>query len=69
MLDNPGTQFGITYKTMDKGYYESGLELNNLLKSGFVHIGVGGYYRYGPYAFSLPIDNFVVKLTITISFQ
>jgi hypothetical protein len=69
MLDNPGSQYGITYKTMDKGYYESGMEINNLLKSGFFHLGIGGYYRYGPYAFSLPVDNFVFKFTVTVSFE
>jgi hypothetical protein len=68
-LGNPGSQFDVTYKTMDKGYYESGLEINNLLKVSLFHIGIGSYYRYGPYAFSTPIDNFVVKLTVTTSFE
>ena len=69
LLGNPGSQFGITYKTMDKGYYESGIELNNLLKINFFRIGIGGYYRYGPYAFSTPKDNLAIKLTITTSFE
>jgi hypothetical protein len=69
MLANPGSQFGITYKTMDKGYYESGMELNNLIKSSIFRIGIGGYYRYGPYSLSVPKDNLAVKLTITTSFE
>jgi len=68
-LANPENQFGITYKTMDKGYYEPGMEINNLLKTSFLHIGMGGYYRCGPYSFSTPSDNLAVKLTITTSFE
>ena len=68
-LTNPGSQFGITYKTMDKGYYESGIEINSLLTSGFLHIGVGSYYRYGPYAYGTPIDNFAFKITLTTAFE
>lgn len=64
-LSNPQNQFGITYKTMDKGYYESGMEINNLLKVSFLHIGIGGYYRFGPYALSTPTDNLAIKLTVT----
>ncbi len=69
MLDNPQSQFGISYKTMTKGYYESGMEINNLVRSSIFHIGVGGYYRYGPYSLSTPKDNLAVKLTITTSFE
>jgi len=68
-LANPGSQYGITYKTMEKGYYESGVEINNLYKSFFTSIGIGAYYRYGPYALSTPIDNFAFKLTATYSFE
>jgi len=69
ILGNLGSQYGIAYKTMDKGYYESGMEINSLLKTGFFRIGIGAYYRYGPYTFSTPKDNLAIKLTITTSFQ
>ncbi|HXB12118.1 MAG TPA: DUF5686 family protein, partial [Bacteroidia bacterium] len=65
-LDNISNHYNFPFKIMDKGYYESGVEINNLIKSSFVSLGVGGYYRYGPYALSTPIDNFVAKLTIHI---
>ncbi|HVA99388.1 MAG TPA: DUF5686 family protein, partial [Bacteroidia bacterium] len=51
-LNNPQQQFNIPVNTMNKGYYESGLEINNILTSGFAGVGVGVFYRYGPY--SLP---------------
>ncbi len=69
LLDYPASHFGITYKTMTKGYYESGIEINNLVKSSIFRIGIGGYYRYGPYSLSKPIDNFVFKFTISPSFE
>ena len=67
-VDNPGNQYNTTFKTMEKGYYESGLELNNILKVNFLSMGIGGFYRYGPYAFSQPTDNFVFKFTIYSAF-
>ena len=49
----------ITFKSMQHGYYESGLKLNGLFK-GF---GIGIFYRYGPYSKPLWNDNFALKLT------
>jgi hypothetical protein len=65
-LDNISSHYNFPFKIMDKGYYESGLEINNLIKIPFTSLGVGAYYRYGPYAFSAPIDNFVAKITLHI---
>lgn len=44
-----------------KGFYESGFEVNNLLRIDYLSFGVGIYYRYGPYQFSSPGDNFAYK--------
>ncbi len=44
-----------------KGFYESGFEVNNLLRMNFLSWGVGIYYRYGPYQFSSTSDNFAYK--------
>jgi hypothetical protein len=68
-LDYPGSQFFYSYRTMDKGYYESGIELNNLLRSSFFRLGFGTYYRYGPYAFSNMSDNFAFKITLVTVFE
>ncbi|WP_439880605.1 DUF5686 family protein [Pontibacter sp. MBLB2868] len=56
------------FSTMNKGFYESGLLLNNIISSTFSGIGVGAFYRYGPYAFDKAKDNLRVKLTLTIAF-
>ena len=44
-----------------KGYFESGFEVNNLLKFGYLSWGVGIYYRYGPYQLPHIHDNFGYK--------
>jgi len=57
----------ISYKTMEKGYYESGLLINNILKQSFSSIGVGVFYRYGPYTFDKIENNFAYKLSFYYS--
>jgi len=70
MLDNAANHFNFPtpIETMNKGYYESGVELNNLLSISFMQLGVGGYYRYGPYSLPTASDNFVFKFTAYIVF-
>lgn len=53
----------IQFKTMEKGYFESGLELNNLFK-GF---GASAFYRYGPYQYQNVSNNIAVKVTYKLS--
>ncbi len=65
-LSKPELQRGIEFKTMEKGYYESGLIINNILKStNIMGMGFGVFYRYGPYALPETKDNFAYKLTFT----
>ncbi len=65
-LSKPELQRGIEFKTMEKGYYESGLIINNVLKStNIMGMGFGVFYRYGPYALPETKDNFAYKLTFT----
>lgn len=56
--------FNLDYKTMEKGYYESGILINDLLNLQIYTLGVGVFYRYGPYGFDLPEHNFAYKFTI-----
>ncbi len=65
-LQKPELHHSIDFKTMEKGYFESGILFNNLIKQmGFVGYGFGLFYRYGPYSFSNNSDNFAFKLTLT----
>ncbi|MEO7080980.1 MAG: DUF5686 family protein [Flavobacteriales bacterium] len=67
-LAHPENHEGLDFTPLRDGYFESGLVVDNLLKFGFSSIGVGGYYRYGPYALPKAGDNIVVKLTTGFAF-
>jgi hypothetical protein len=53
--------------TLDKGYYESGILFNNLLRQWILGYGLGVFYRFGPYTLPKTIDNFAFKFTIRIN--
>lgn len=61
-------QLGDKYKELfqfqdyRKGFYESGIEINNLVRIGYLSWGVGLYYRYGPYRFGPVHENFAYKI-------
>ncbi len=51
---------GVDFKTMEKGYYESGVELNEI----FSIVGISAFYRYGPYH----LEQFDKNISVKISF-
>lgn len=55
-------------KEMNLGYYESGLLINNLVNLKLMNIGVGAFYRYGPYSMDNVGDNFAYKLSMFFPF-
>jgi Family of unknown function (DUF5686)/CarboxypepD_reg-like domain len=58
----------INFKTATKGYYESGLQIDKLLRSGFSALGIGVFYRYGPYHLPDMRSNIAIKLTSSLNF-
>ncbi|WP_187270015.1 DUF5686 and carboxypeptidase-like regulatory domain-containing protein [Pontibacter qinzhouensis] len=56
------------FNTMSRGFYESGLLLNDIIASPFSGVGIGFFYRYGPYALEKASDNFRIKLTTSLFF-
>lgn len=60
------TIFG-EYNDLSKGYYESGLIVDNIIKAGIVKLGLSAFYRYGPYSYEDILDNFAFKLNIGFS--
>ena len=58
-IDNAEYHNGLDFKSLKKGYIESGLELNSLFK-GF---GLSAFYRYGAYKNPDWSDNLALKLT------
>ncbi len=55
----------MNYKTMERGYYESGFLINNLLNLRIYSLGIGAFYRWGPYSYPLFKDNIALKVSIT----
>ncbi|MEW5676796.1 DUF5686 family protein [Flavobacterium enshiense] len=53
---------GAEFNTLENGYFESGLELNNIFKG----LGFSGFYRYGHYHLPSFDDNISLKLTFTL---
>jgi hypothetical protein len=62
MMQKPEQHLGINYKTLEKGYFESGIEVNQIFK-GF---GISGFYRYGPNQLVRFEDNIAIKGTFTL---
>ena len=73
-LSHPEVHQNAAFKSMEKGYFESGILANSLIARkffGIVRLGVGAgvFYRYGPYALSNPLDNFAFKITWSYNFK
>ncbi|MFN3917234.1 MAG: DUF5686 family protein [Flavobacteriales bacterium] len=58
----------IDFNQMEQGYYETGIRLNNLIKSSFTSMGVAAFYRLGPYSLPSTRNNFAFKLSLVNSF-
>lgn len=61
-MEHPEQHVGPAYKTLNKGFFESGIELNRIYK-GF---GLGGFYRYGPNQLLRFEDNVAVKISYVL---
>ena len=61
-IKNANYHTGLDFKNLEKGYFESGFELNRLIK-GF---GLSAHYRYGPYSNAEWFNNLAVKLTFKL---
>jgi hypothetical protein len=53
---------------MNLGYYESGLLINNLVNLRVYTIGIGAFYRWGPYSFDNAWDNVAAKISMIFPF-
>ena len=62
----------VDFSTKEKGFFESGLQLNNLIRFNYfkivyLGIGLGGFYRYGPYANPELKDNVSLNFNLTMT--
>jgi len=67
-LTNKPLHTGISTKDMHKGFYETGLFIDNIYSENYSEYGVAFYYRYGPYAYGNWKDNLFIKLSFVYKF-
>ncbi len=63
-LKTPQYHFNYDFKTMEKGYFESGFLIRKIIDLSVYDIGIGLLYRYGSYRLPRAEDNFAVKFTL-----
>jgi hypothetical protein len=73
MLNEANIQ-GIVFKEKSKVYIESGLMINNIVRTNFnklfyIGLGVGVFYRYGYYSLATVKDNTAVKVSVSVSLK
>lgn len=61
-MKQPERHIGVNYKTLNDGYFESGIELNKIYKG----LGLSGFYRYGPNHLPQFEDNISVKISFML---
>ena len=61
-MDKPEQHVGFEYKTLEKGFLESGVEVNQIYK-GF---GLTFFYRYGPNGLPKFEDNLSLKISYVL---
>ncbi|MEL1241603.1 DUF5686 family protein [Flavobacterium flavipallidum] len=62
-LNNPDQHLGLDFKTLDRGFFESGIELNQI----FNGLGLTAFYRYGPNQLPKFEDNIAIKLSYVLN--
>lgn len=62
-LDKQEQHVGLNYKTLNKGYFESGIELNQIING----LGLTAFYRYGPNQLPKFEDNLAIKLSFVLN--
>lgn len=62
-IDKPQNHQEVSFKKMNKGYLESGFQLNDI----YGGLGLGTFYRHGSYKNNKFSDNLALKLTYVLS--
>ncbi len=52
---------------LNKGYFESGIQINQIFKLSYQAYGIGIYYRYGAYSRPKQIENWAFKFNLTFA--
>lgn len=66
-LSNPTRHAGIPFKTMQHGFFEGGIVIDNILVLSNMGLGFGTFYRYGSTASGDPLKNLFFKAAISVA--
>jgi hypothetical protein len=71
-LENPAFHQGLDFRTKEKGLFETGIQLDNLVKFNYLNVaylglGAGAFMRYGPYATGSFGRDAVFTLSMTMT--
>lgn len=61
-MDKPEQHIGFEYKTLEKGFIESGIEANQIYKG----LGLTFFFRFGPNALAKFEDNLALKISYVL---
>jgi hypothetical protein len=67
-LTHPENHLGEDVKSFEKGYFESGIVINKMVRLGVTDLGIGWFYRYGPYAMPSAKENMAWKIAFQFVF-
>jgi hypothetical protein len=62
-MSKPEQHTGLEFKTLNNGFFESGIELNQI----FNGLGLTAFYRYGPNQLPKFEDNIAIKLSFVLN--
>ncbi len=68
-LKNKQKHKNIDLNSYDKGYYEAGLLIDNIINLNFFSYGMGVFYRYGPYSLENESNNFAYKFSFRFQLE
>lgn len=66
-LEKPANHRDLDFKTMEQGYYEGGIIVNNIIRSTFSGIGIALFQRLGPYSDPDFSKNLMFRLSLRYS--
>jgi hypothetical protein len=67
-LRHPENHLKQEIKSYEKGFFESGIVINSILRAGVTDVGFAWLYRYGPYALPTTKENMAWKIAFRFVF-
>jgi hypothetical protein len=68
-LNNTSRHYNVDFKTMEMGYYESGVLFHGLIDLRLYKVGAGVFYRYGPYGYDSAAKNLAYKVSVVFPIE